>query len=327
MRVLVIGAGAWGTTLAKLLAENQHQVTIWAHDQALVREISQEHTNKLLLPNIKLPEAISATDNFRELDKYEIIFIVVASKFYKNVLQQIKPLISAKQIMVSATKGLTEEGETLSTLLEKYLGQNYVVFSGPNIAKEIAQGKPAAAVAASKIAEAAHKVQQLFSGTNLRVYTSEDVAGVEAGGTLKNVIAIAAGLADGLQLGDNAKAALMVRGIVEIARLATALGAQEKTLYGLTGLGDLITTCSSSLSRNHHVGEELAKGKKLTEILAQMVAVAEGVSTAKYAYQLAQKLKISMPITEQIYQVLFADESPQVALNKLMARTPKPEAG
>jgi len=324
-KVLVIGSGAWGTTISKLLSESGNDTTIWAHEKSIADEINNTHSNSKLLPDIQLPSNLKATISFEDIASYQFIFIVVASQFYLKTIDQIKDHLTSTQIIVSASKGLTKDGETMTSKLAAKITNQIVVFSGPNIAKEIANGNPAATVAASSNINVALQIQSLFTGSNLRIYTSNDVIGVELGGTLKNIIAIAAGIIDGLSLGSNAKAALMTRGIVEIARLSKALGADERTLYGLSGMGDLITTCSSSMSRNHSVGEKLAKGESLDNILENMIAVAEGVNTTKYTHLLAQKMGIVMPFTEEIYRVLFENKSVAKAIKELMSRTQKSE--
>lgn len=330
MKVTVIGCGAWGTTLAKILAENKNDVFIWSHDPAISQEINEFHENKKLLPGIVLPKNIRAVDTFDEaLLGSSLVVMVPASAFFKATLLKIKDFLTKDMLLVSATKGLNaSDDRRMSELIFEVLPafrSRAAVLSGPNISKEIALGKPAVTVVASENKETAEAIQQLFNCEYFRVYTNNDVIGTEFGGTLKNAIAIVAGLIDGLNLGDNAKSAVMVRGILEMSRLAVKLGAQQQTLFGLSGMGDLITTCSSELSRNHYVGEQLASGKNLNEILQGMTAVAEGVATTKAAYKLAKKNKIEMPVTEQLYKILYENKKIPEAINDLMNRGLKAE--
>jgi glycerol-3-phosphate dehydrogenase (NAD(P)+) len=260
----------------------------------------------------------------------DFVLVVVASHFYRSMAQRLKTVLRPDQIIISATKGLEESTlKRMSEIAAEEMGaeilSRYVVLSGPNLSKEIMKGLHATAVAASQNMDAAAKVQKLLSYEAFRVYTHSDVIGVELGGTLKNVIALAAGIVDGLKLGDNAKSALMVRASVEMSRLATALGAEQATLMGLSGMGDMITTCSSPFSRNHQVGVKLAKGWSLEKILKSMKAVAEGVKTANATYRMAQSKHIDMPITEQVYKVLYEGKSPKEAMFDLMMRDPKSE--
>lgn len=325
----VIGSGAWGTTLAKVLAENKHQVRLWCHDTSIASAINTNHENIDLLAGIKLPENIIATADLAQTIKdTELIVIVTASGFFKQTILKLKPLLTG-QLIVSATKGLHEaDDKRMSEVLYEILPehrQKIAVLSGPNISWEIANRKPATAVIASENIETAKQIQKFFSNEYFRVYVNTDVIGTEFGGTLKNVIAIAAGIVDGLQLGNNTKAALMVRGMVEMTRMAVKLGAKPETLMGLTGMGDLITTCSSTLSRNHSVGEKLAQGQKIADIISGMKAVAEGIATTKAAYELAQKHNVEMPITEQMYAVLYQNKPITEALKDLMTRSLKAE--
>lgn len=327
--VAVIGSGAWGTTLAKILAENGHQVNLWCHTVEIALAINTTRENQALLAGIKLPETLRATADLAEaVQTSELVVLVTASGYFKQTLLKLKPLLR-QQLIVSATKGLHEaDDKRMSEVLYEVLPEHrtrIAVLSGPNISWEIANKKPATAVIASETLSTAQAIQKFFSNSYFRVYVNTDVIGTEFGGTLKNVIAIAAGIVDGLGLGDNTKAALMVRGMVEMTRMAVKLGARPETLMGLTGMGDLITTCSSSLSRNHTVGEKLAKGEKITDIIAGMKAVAEGVATTKAAYELAQKHQVEMPITSQMYAVLYEHKAITEALKDLMTRSLKAE--
>ncbi len=332
MKAAVIGVGAWGTTLAKILAENNHDVVMWSHDPAITREINEEHENKSLFPGIPLPKNITSTTDMQEACRgCSLIVLVVASNFYADTAKKIRPVIGDDCILVSATKGLNPaDYKRPSQMLQEYLPaemQSRIgILSGPNIAKEIAMQKPAATVISSTNPEMAQKAQKYFSTPYFRVYTNDDIIGAELGGTLKNVIAIAAGIVDGLGLGDNTKSALMVRGMVEIIRFGVKFGAKPESFYGLAGMGDLITTCSSVLSRNHFVGEHLAKGLKLKEILANMKAVAEGVEASRLIHEIALKEKIEMPVTNQVYSILFEDKPVKQAILDLMTRELKSES-
>jgi glycerol-3-phosphate dehydrogenase (NAD(P)+) len=327
--VTVLGCGAWGTTLAKILVENGYAVTIWCHDQHLADTINQTHKNPLL-KGIALPAELTAVTSLAQsLTKASLVVAATASKFFEETLLKAKQFIPAKAYILSATKGLSEKtDQRMYQIMEEILPEHrehLAVLSGPNIAMEIARQKIAATVIASLQLKTAQHIQKMFNNQYFRVYTNTDVIGTEIGGTLKNIIAIAAGIIDGLDLGSNAKASLMIRGMVEMSRLSHALGARPETLSGLTGMGDLITTCSSSLSRNHYVGVELAKGKKIQEILTGMTAVAEGVATTKAAHDLAKIKNVSMPITEQMYAVLYHNKPISEAVRTLMARDLKSE--
>jgi glycerol-3-phosphate dehydrogenase (NAD(P)+) len=322
-RIAVIGAGAWGTTLAILLAEKGNEVVLWAYETDLVPEITEYRENRRFLPGFPLPQNITITADCAALRPAEIAFFVVPTQFLRQTARRFKGLFDAGGLVVAANKGI-EEGTLklpLQILADELGNVGTAVLSGPNLSTEIARGMPAAAVAGASAAPAAKAVQSALMQERFRVYTNDDPIGVQLGGALKNVIAIAAGVVDGLGLGDNAKAGLLIRGIVEITRLGAALGAKPETFAGLSGMGDLITTCSSRLSRNHTVGEQLAKGRKLPEILAGMKEVAEGVPTTAAARELGKRERISLPITEQVYQLLHAGKDPYRAMTELMTRS------
>jgi glycerol-3-phosphate dehydrogenase (NAD(P)+) len=325
--IAVIGGGAWGTTLSLLLAGKGNSIKLWVFEEEVARQINQFRENKHYLPGILLPQEIEASTGQEIIKNCEIIFIAVPSQFYRSVITRLKPSISRNAILVSATKGLDpKNSRRMSEIIEEELKTDKVaVISGPNISKEIAKGLPAAAVIASKNIKLAEEIQSFIISDSFRVYTSQDIIGVELGGTLKNIIALAAGIVDGLNLGNNAKAGILVRGMAEIIRLGTAMGAKPETFMGLSGMGDLITTCSSPLSRNHFVGEQLSLGKNVSEITNSMKSVAEGINAAKIALDLAKKYRIEMPITEQVCQVLFNGLSPLKAVDILMSRLPKKE--
>lgn len=326
-KITIIGAGAWGTTLAMLLAENNHEVKIWAYEKEVAEQINTFKENKTYLAGFPLSAKIEATNSLPEaLTGSTTTFIVVPSEHFRKTMKSAAQYLK-NQMLVIATKGIEiETGKLMSDITEEETkNKNIVVLSGPNLSKEIASGKPAAAVAASSSKKLAEKTQGLVMQERFRAYTSDDVIGVEISGALKNIIAIAAGVCDALNLGDNAKASLLVRGMAEIARLGKKLGAKNETFTGLSGMGDLIATCSSPLSRNHQVGFRIGKGEKLEEIKKDMRAIAEGVPTCKAAYNLAKKLKVEMPITEETFRVLFEGKAPFQAISELMQRKPKKE--
>ncbi|MFC1584674.1 NAD(P)H-dependent glycerol-3-phosphate dehydrogenase, partial [Fibrobacterota bacterium] len=311
---------------------NGHEVLIWSHDQAITDGINSQHENKALLPGIKLPEKVTSTTSLdKACEGAGLIVLVVSSKFYASMVDRMKSLVRPPAFIVSATKGLNEaDNKRVSEVLYKGLPEScrdkIAVLSGPNISREIALRKPSATVISSRSNHIAAGIQKLFNSRYFRVYTNTDVIGTELGGILKNIIAIAGGIIDGMELGDNAKSAVMVRGLVEISRFAVNFGAKPETFNGLAGMGDLITTCSSTLSRNHYVGEHLGKGMKLSEILPRMEAVAEGVRTTRLIYRMAKEAGIEMPVTEQVYQVLFEDKPVRKAIEDLMSRDIRPEA-
>lgn len=327
----VLGCGAWGTTLALHLHGLGHRVTLWAHDAALAEEMAKSRRNRLYLPEAELPRDMLVTANLSAaLDGALALVVAVASQHYAALLDQLPPAVLRRALFISATKGLdTHNGATLSQLFAKrhpdLAAQTYLVLSGPNLATEILHRRPTAAVVASLNEERCRAAQELLSSPAFRVYTNSDVIGVELGGSLKNIMAIAAGILDGLEYGDNAKATLLVRGAREIARLGHALGARPETFMGLSGMGDLIATCGSRLSRNHTVGERIGRGETLSAILSSMTAVAEGVNTARAAKMIAERAGVEMPITREINRILFEDKDPRLAIDYLMTRTLKAE--
>lgn len=328
MKISVIGAGAWGTTLSILLAEAGHEVSLWVFEDNLCSIMMETRENKWFLPGFQVPVSVNVSCDLEEvLTASELVVFVVPSKHLRATASKASKHIKNSALILSATKGLEEGSDKrMSEVLSLVLPKNKIaVISGPNLSKEIAKGLPAASVIASSDHLVAEMIQSAFKLDRFRLYTSDDVVGVEIGGALKNIIAIAAGISDGLGLGDNAKAGLMVRGIVEIARLGVSMGAKPETFWGLSGIGDLITTCSSKLSRNRCVGEALAKGRHLDDILKGTREVAEGVSAASAARDLAKKKNIGMPITEEVYKVLFEKKDPYHAITDLMGRELKRE--
>ncbi|SFQ96697.1 NAD(P)H-dependent glycerol-3-phosphate dehydrogenase [Desulfoscipio geothermicus] len=324
--VAVLGAGSWGTALACHLAGRGGKIKLWARRPELVKQIKACRENKRYLPGIILPENIQVTGDLAgALAGAKYIVFSVPSHSFREVLKSALPVIREDALIVNTAKGIEED--TMLRLSEVYTSQagarragNYVVLSGPSHAEEVALNMPTAVVVASPSRTTAEKAQDLFMMDNFRVYTNPDVIGVEIGGALKNVIALGTGIVDGLSGSDNAKAALMTRGLAEITRLGMAMHANPLTFAGLAGLGDLIVTCTSMHSRNRRAGIEIGRGKKLAEALAGVNMVVEGVRTTRAAYGLARRWGVEMPITEQMYRVLFQSMPPEEAVNNLMAR-------
>lgn len=327
MKVAVIGDGGWGTALAMVLDRNGHEVTVWGPFPEYLEEIKTAGENKTYLPGVQVPSTLSWTsDHETAVKEVGLVVLVVPSRFYKAVVEAFKPLLPANALVVSATKGLDEKThERMSAVAEIILNRPVAVLSGPSHAEEVARGVPCAVAIAASDHSVAEKIQQLFVNDTFRVYTLDDVVGVELGGALKNVIAVAAGIGDGMGYGDNSKAALMTRGIAEITRLGVALGAKPETFSGLSGIGDLMVTCMSKHSRNRGVGERLGKGESLEEIMSSMKMVAEGVWNCQAAKELADELGIPVPITEEVNAVVHHGKDPRQAVLDLMSRTPKPE--
>ncbi len=325
MKIAVIGAGAWGTALSNLLCENKNEVTLWGHDKVHLETIQKTRRNESYLPAIDLSRELDfETDLSKAVEDSECVVIAVPSKFFREVTSQ---LPRYDGIAVSVTKGIEyETGLTMSGVLRGTISRaKRVALSGPTLALEVAQRIPAAIVAASDDPHAALTAQNLFLRPTFRVYTSSDLLGVELGGALKNVIAIAAGMSDGLGFGDNAKAALVTRAIVEIRRLGMACGANAETFSGLSGIGDLTVTCFSKLSRNRGFGERLGRGETVENILANTASIAEGYPTARSAFQLAKKLKVETPIIDEVYAMLYEGKPIREAVHDLMSRDTKSE--
>lgn len=329
MKITILGGGAMATACAVLLSEQPDRtVVIWARNNDYAAQMQRDRENKRLLPGIRIPESITVTSDIATaVSDADLLVASIPTAFLRDALMEHKGLLSAGQPIVSVIKGI-ENGTFLrpSGIIGEVLGHDrVVVLAGPSHAEEIARKLPASVVAASSHADLAKQVQDVFTTDRFRVYTNSDVVGVELGGALKNVLAIAVGISDGLGYGDNAKSALMTRGLVEMTRFGTALGADSATQFGLAGIGDLITTCVSGFGRNRHVGVHLGKGESLKQILDNMSAVAEGVSTTRSVYDLAAKHDIDMPITREVYAVLFEGKDPRSATNSLMARPPRGE--
>ena len=325
MKITVAGAGAWGTSLANLLCENQHAVTLWGHDRAHLEKIQQARCNQTHLQAIELSNELKfESDLEKAIQKSECVVIAVPSKFFRDVTKEISEFSG---IAVSVTKGIEyETGLTMSGVLKSTMPRAAAVaLSGPTLALEVAKNIPAAIVAANPDSQIAETIQTIFLRPTFRVYTSEDLLGVELGGALKNIIAIAAGTSDGLGFGDNTKAALITRAIVEIRRLGVACGANAETFSGLSGLGDLSVTCFSKLSRNRGFGERLGRGESVKNILATTSSVAEGYPTTRSAFQLSKKLKIETPIIDEVHAMLYEGKNIGQAVRDLMGRDTKPE--
>ena len=330
-KIVVLGAGSWGTALAIVLAENGHNTLIWSHREDQAKEINEQHTNKKYLPNTVLPQNLSATHDLELAAKHaSTIVMAVPTKGIREVCGNLSEYLTDKTLFVHVSKGIEPDSlMRISELMEENLDakvvSDIVVLSGPSHAEEVVLQHPTTVTAACTNLEAAEKIQDLFMSQYFRVYTNDDVIGVEMGGALKNVIALAAGLTDGLHYGDNAKAALITRGLAEITRLGVKMGGNPFTFAGLTGMGDLIATCTSAHSRNWRAGNMLGKGMKLEQVLEEMGMVVEGVRTTKAAYQLAQKYEVAMPISTALYDVLFNDKDPKTAVDELMIRMKKSE--
>jgi glycerol-3-phosphate dehydrogenase (NAD(P)+) len=333
MNIGVVGAGSWGTTLADLLAKRGNAVTLWAYETDLVERMRETRKNDLFLSGFTLDENLTFTADLAEaVAGKELVVLVSPSQVMRGVLQQAAPHLSPDTLLVSAAKGI--ENNTLmlmSEILEEVLPseqrRRVAYLSGPTFAREVAAEMPTALTVASEDQAVAREVQKIFSCKYFRLYRQDDVIGVELGGSLKNVIALGAGISDGLGYGYNTRAALITRGLVEMTRIGLAKGAKESTFYGLAGMGDLVLTCTGDLSRNRSVGLELGRGRKLPEILAGMKMVAEGVKTTLSAYQLAQKLGVEAPIVAQMYLILNENKDPRLAVADLMNRELKAEAG
>jgi glycerol-3-phosphate dehydrogenase (NAD(P)+) len=330
VRVAVLGGGSWGTALAVLLDGRGQKVSMWEFFEERAGAMKKARENKAMLPGIKIPESIAITSDMKEVvPDSEIVLVVVPSHVLRDTVAQAAGLMAGTERVVIATKGV-EQGslKRMSEIVEEEGGvsrERIAVLVGPSHAEEVARELPTAIVAASYDEDTARYVQENFATPMFRVYTNTDVVGVEIGVAVKNVIAIAAGITDGLGFGDNTKGALLTRGLAEITRLGVKMGARQHTFAGLAGIGDLITTCTSRHSRNRYVGEELGKGRKLKEILDGMVMVAEGVRTTKSAVGLAAKHDVEMPISDEVNKILFEDKSPMEAMKDLMLRSPKPE--
>ena len=331
MKISVLGAGGWGTTLAVLLHYNGHDVTVWEYKKNYVKVLEKTRINQKYLPGIKIPKSIKITHDLEEASSYQnMIVLAVPSQFLRSVIKDISYSKLKNSILVSVAKGkenkhLLTMSQMLKDAMPNLSDEQIGVLSGPSHAEEVSRRIPTAVVAASKNVNTSKSIQAAFITSYFRVYSSTDVLGVELGGALKNVIAIGAGIIDGAKFGDNTKAAIMTRGVAEIARLGVAMGACPETFSGLSGMGDLIVTCMSRHSRNRYVGEQIGAGKKLKQVLKSMEMVAEGVETCRSASMLSKRVEVDTPITDEVYNILFEDKDPIKATTDLMTRDMKME--
>jgi glycerol-3-phosphate dehydrogenase (NAD(P)+) len=330
-RITVIGAGSWGTALALVAARNQHDVRLWAREPEVADSIQTHRRNPIYLSDIALPENLRATTSIEDaLADTHFVIIVVPSHACREVLTRMRDSLRPDAVIVSATKGVENDSlmrmsEVIQDVMQERFAPRLAALSGPSFAREVAQGNPTAVAVASKDSRCVEEVQRELSSPVFRIYTNDDVAGVEIGGAVKNVVAIGAGVVRGLGLGTNTVAAIITRGLAEVSRLGSAIGAKPETMAGLAGLGDLVLTCTGELSRNRHVGVELGRGRKLADILAEMREVAEGVKTTRAIYQLSKRLSVDMPITTSIYALLYEDKPAKEAALELMGRPLKRE--
>lgn len=331
MKIAVLGAGGWGTTLAILLHRNGHNVTLWEFNPEYAATLEEYRENFYYLPKIIIPKDIKITNDLEyAVHDKNMLLISTPTQFIRNNLKPLKSFKLKDEIIISAAKGIENDSlfmvsDIILDIFDYAKKDKIVSLSGPSHAEEVSRKVPTAVVCASNNHKTAQYVQKIFSNNYFRAYSSSDLIGTEIGGALKNVIAIAAGISDGAQFGDNTKAALMTRGISEIMKLGLKLKAKKETFFGLSGVGDLIVTCESKHSRNRYVGEQIGSGKKLSVVLKEMKMVAEGVATTKSAYELSKRHRIEMPIVEEVYAILFKDRNPHVATKYLMMRDLKPE--
>lgn len=331
VRAGVVGAGSWGTALARVLADNGHEVALWSYEEDVVRQILERRENSRYLDGVPLPDNIRPTSDLRQaVEDAEVVLSVSPSQFVGQVMSQAAEWIDPAALVVSASKGI-EHGslrrmdEVLTHALTPARMEGFSALSGPSFAAEVGRQTPTLVVVASASSDVARRVQRIFQNDYFRVYTNTDVVGVEVGGALKNVIALAAGVAAGLGFGHNARAALITRGLAEITRLGLAMGAERTTFMGLAGMGDLVLTCTGDLSRNRTVGYRLGQGESLEEILSGMHEVAEGVRTVEAVHTLARRHGVEMPISDEVHAMLVEGREPKEALRNLMSRDPKPE--
>jgi len=332
LRIAILGDGGWGTALARLLVGNGHICTLWGPFPDYMEEMRRRRENVRFLAGVPLPDSLELTGDLpTALEAASLVVLASPVPYLRSVLEQIATVRRpASPLFVNVAKGIeVDTRKRVSGIVREVIGQvRYAALSGPSHAEEVARGVPTAVVTAAAVEAEARLAQLAFMNEVFRVYTTDDVVGVELGGALKNVLALAAGICDGMELGDNSKAALMTRGIAEMARLGQALGGRPETFSGLSGVGDLIVTCISRHSRNRHVGEELGRGRRLAQIQEEMgLAVAEGVKTARSAYALARQAGVATPIIDQVHAALYEGKPPDRALRELMARTAKPERG
>ena len=330
MRITVIGGGSWGTTLANLLAKKGERVTLWVREQKLMSEMRNQRKNTWYLPDTVLHQDLGISCELTQaVEGAEAFLFAVPTQFYRSILAELKPQMPKRPLIICANKGIEVERLcTISEVTEQELGDikpTFAMLSGPSFAKEVAEEMPTAVALGCADKKLGKEAQHLLSTEYFRVYCSTDVRGVELGGAVKNIIAIAAGISDGLGFGTNSRAALITRGLAEMGRLGAAMGAHPQTFMGLSGMGDLVLTCTGELSRNRQVGLRLGKGQKLVDILSDMKMVAEGVKTTEALHGLGQKLGQELPITEQVYAVLYKEKDPRTAVKELMSRELKME--
>ncbi len=331
VKIGVVSAGSWGTALAGMLAEKQYETVIWAREPEIVESINSEHENILFMPGIKLPESLKAVADIKDaVIGKDLVVVATPAQHIRKSIEQIAGIISEKTFIVLASKGI--ENSTLKMMyqiaeeiLPPALYKNIFVISGPTFARELAMKMPTCAVVAGKNSEDIGKIQSFFNSPYMRIYTSRDVVGVELGGSLKNVFAVAIGVLEGLKMGKNTQAAVITRSIAEMTRLVIAMGGNPRTIAGLSGVGDLVLTCTGDLSRNRQVGIRLGQGEKIKDILDSMIMVAEGVPTTASAHDLAAKMNVEMPITETLYDVLYNGADIKESIKKLMSRSLKDE--
>jgi glycerol-3-phosphate dehydrogenase (NAD(P)+) len=330
-KIAVIGAGSWGTTLGNLLVEKGCQVDLWVREEEVYYQIREERANRRFLSDMALDPLLNPVRTYEEaLSEKELVLLVVPSQFFREVLNHIKPHLRPGMALTSANKGIENKtlltmSQVAETVLHKAYMETYACLTGPSFAREVFQKHPTAVTIGCRDVNHAQRLQRLFSTAFFRVYTTEDLIGVELAGALKNVLAIAAGMSDGLNFGHNARAALITRGLAEITRLGVAMGAHPLTFAGLAGMGDLVLTCTGDLSRNRSVGLKIGQGMKLQEIVTGMDMVAEGVKTTVAAHQLAMKMGVDMPIINQVYHILYDGKDPKKAVREIMTRELKPE--
>lgn len=325
--IAVIGAGSWGTTLSCLLSEKGFDVSLWVYEKELAEEISEKRVNSLYLPDYTLPDSIIVTHDLEKaINKAMFIVSAIPSQHVRRIIGSAIPFIRKEAVIISVSKGI-EKGSllTISSVIKELTNLRVAVLSGPSFAKEVIMKHPTAVTIASEDRALSLILQEVFNTPYFRVYTHDDILGVELGGALKNVMAIASGIADGLGLGYNARAALITRGLSEMKRLGRAMGAKEKTFSGLSGIGDLVLTCTARLSRNYTLGYRLGKGERLSDILSGTRSVIEGIDTSQSAYELSKRYMVPMPIVEQVYLVLYEEKSPSKAVEDLMNRTLRTE--
>mgnify|MGYP003341296355 CR=1 FL=1 len=331
MRIAVLGAGSWGTTLAILLSHNHHHVTLWGHRADHTASLTEHRENTVLLPGVPIPASIDITHDLeRALHGAEMIVAAIPAQFLRHTAEKIRAIDFRRVLIVNVAKGIENESlmsmsDVLRDVLPDLDPAHIATLSGPSFAEEVAKKVPTAVVVASSSIETAKLAQKTFMTPYFRVYSSTDIRGVELAGSIKNVIAIGAGIADGAGFGDNTKAAIMTRATAELSRLGSCFGAQQQTFAGLSGIGDLIATCMSRHSRNRHVGEEIGRGRKLLEVLDEMVMVAEGVASTRSVHDLGKKYHVELPIVNEVFQVLFHDKDAIAATRSLMTRDAKGE--